>query len=720
MMPLLRACGAAAMLLLTATWPTSLAWASGDERDPYNNDAQPVTIDLHVPPVAPGTTTSVTVQVIGATKHGPPHVRMATNASPSAPTVVAARSGNESVAEVTVDVERPFAWNLVPPTRTPGCGPHPAPNTPGCSSTADAAAPPVGPEQSDEAVQAPRAALVNAGGPATSVLYAVQPGDTLERIARRFYGEPAAVARILAANAERAMPDGHVLRDPRLIRAGWVLALPAPARAVEDRHGTRWYTVQPGDSLASIAAELLGDERQWPAVYALNRDTLAQPGLIQPGTRLRLPTAGSAVAGGPRPTATSDIDSSELAEDAPVSPPSAAAPATAALGASAGDQRDGLVVASTAATRLPQVPTSAPASDRLESSSATPIPAAAAAITTPWVSPVDGQQAVRPAQGQPLILPSDAQPVVSPVDAQPSAAGGHERVSPAAEQVSASRADGQQWLSPADEQASVRPPDGKASVRPADRQLSVRSVEGQPLASPAFGRSPAQPCPQSGLALARSVLPIAPLAAAGAAVAVLVGLFRWAASNRRPRPSDGVRDAQPARPVAQPPARMATREQQREQVLDAVVEGKLTQAAAAAVLDLSVRQLRRLLAAYRSQGAAGLVHANRGRAPWQAISPSIKAQVVALARERYVGLSQQQLTDRLAHEHGIVLHRTTVRRILLEAADGGQAAAAAPMAGDKHANRAADRPALARMPGRHSCLGQGRVPGCRCLQPATG
>ncbi|HCG29123.1 MAG TPA: hypothetical protein DEU95_05130, partial [Chloroflexi bacterium] len=37
--------------------------------------------------------------------------------------------------------------------------------------------------------------------------------------------------------------------------------------------------------------------------------------------------------------------------------------------------------------------------------------------------------------------------------------------------------------------------------------------------------------------------------------------------------------------------------------------------AAAEVLDLSVRQVRRLLAAYREDGVAALVHGNRGRVP---------------------------------------------------------------------------------------------------------
>lgn len=73
------------------------------------------------------------------------------------------------------------------------------------------------------------------------------------------------------------------------------------------------------------------------------------------------------------------------------------------------------------------------------------------------------------------------------------------------------------------------------------------------------------------------------------------------------------------------------------------------------------------MARYRSTGPAGLVHGNQGRTPWQAVAPDVAARVVALAQDRYVGLNQQHLTDRLAADEGIVLGRTTVRRLLLGA-----------------------------------------------------
>lgn len=57
------------------------------------------------------------------------------------------------------------------------------------------------------------------------------------------------------------------------------------------------------------------------------------------------------------------------------------------------------------------------------------------------------------------------------------------------------------------------------------------------------------------------------------------------------------------------------RTQQRLYVLNHVLAGELTAEQAGRVLRVSVRTVRRLIAAYRVAGAAGLVHGNRGRSP---------------------------------------------------------------------------------------------------------
>lgn len=105
-------------------------------------------------------------------------------------------------------------------------------------------------------------------------------------------------------------------------------------------------------------------------------------------------------------------------------------------------------------------------------------------------------------------------------------------------------------------------------------------------------------------------------------------------------------------------------EQTRVLVLNRMLQRQLTAAEAAQLLSLSVRQVRRLLAAYREDGVAAMVHGNRGRVPAHTISPELRQQIILLARTRYAGCNDQHLTELLAEHDGIVLSRSSLRRIL--------------------------------------------------------
>ena len=110
-----------------------------------------------------------------------------------------------------------------------------------------------------------------------------------------------------------------------------------------------------------------------------------------------------------------------------------------------------------------------------------------------------------------------------------------------------------------------------------------------------------------------------------------------------------------------------TQEQKRVLVLNWILAGHLSTAEAAVLLKLSHRQVQRILAAYRKEGAAAVVHGNRGRKPKHRIRDEVRQQVIALAREPYEGCNQQHLRDLLAEREGIVLSRASVHRILQEA-----------------------------------------------------
>lgn len=109
------------------------------------------------------------------------------------------------------------------------------------------------------------------------------------------------------------------------------------------------------------------------------------------------------------------------------------------------------------------------------------------------------------------------------------------------------------------------------------------------------------------------------------------------------------------------------KEQARLQVLNGVLGGKVGMAEAARTMGVSERQAWRIVAAYRREGSAALVHGNRGRRPANAIPAATRDQLLGLVRTRYLGVNHTHLAELLAEREGLVLGRSTVRRILVGA-----------------------------------------------------
>src|SRR4030067_3418278 len=101
-------------------------------------------------------------------------------------------------------------------------------------------------------------------------------------------------------------------------------------------------------------------------------------------------------------------------------------------------------------------------------------------------------------------------------------------------------------------------------------------------------------------------------------------------------------------------------------VLGKVEKGKMSGSGAAEVLGVSVRHLKRILAAFRKEGAEALAHGNRGKTPSNALDSGTKERVVELAKSTYYGCNHQYFTELLAEREGIILSRSTVRRFLME------------------------------------------------------
>ena len=112
---------------------------------------------------------------------------------------------------------------------------------------------------------------------------------------------------------------------------------------------------------------------------------------------------------------------------------------------------------------------------------------------------------------------------------------------------------------------------------------------------------------------------------------------------------------------------MTQKEQTRLQVLNSALADQVPVCQAAEVLGVSERHMRRILAAYRKEGAAALAHGNRGRRPANTTTETKMTYVVQLARTRYAGTNHTDLTELLMERERIDLSRSTVRRILVSA-----------------------------------------------------
>lgn len=132
--------------------------------------------------------------------------------------------------------------------------------------------------------EAPARTLVRESRALSGKTYEVRPGDTLWAIAERHLGDPTRWPELFEANRSR-------LSNPNLIRPNQRLQLGSvqqASRSTRSASGNGTYTVRSGDTLGKIAQRQLGKASDWPVLYALNRNTLANPHQIYPGQVLRV------------------------------------------------------------------------------------------------------------------------------------------------------------------------------------------------------------------------------------------------------------------------------------------------------------------------------------------------------------------------------------------------------------------------------------------------
>ena len=112
---------------------------------------------------------------------------------------------------------------------------------------------------------------------------------------------------------------------------------------------------------------------------------------------------------------------------------------------------------------------------------------------------------------------------------------------------------------------------------------------------------------------------------------------------------------------------MSLREADRFKVIQATAEGLLPQWRAAERLNLTTRQVRRLVQRWRMDGPTGLLSRQRGQLGHRQLPRMLEAQARALIQAHYADFGPTLACEKLRERHGIDLAKETIRRIMIDA-----------------------------------------------------
>jgi len=104
----------------------------------------------------------------------------------------------------------------------------------------------------------------------------------------------------------------------------------------------------------------------------------------------------------------------------------------------------------------------------------------------------------------------------------------------------------------------------------------------------------------------------------------------------------------------------------RLKVVEAVCEKRLKQGDAARQLGVTGRQVKRLAAVYRREGAAGLVSRRRGKPSNRRLKDPLRDSIRALLVERYPDFGPTLAREKLVEVHALDVSVETVRQLLME------------------------------------------------------
>lgn len=109
------------------------------------------------------------------------------------------------------------------------------------------------------------------------------------------------------------------------------------------------------------------------------------------------------------------------------------------------------------------------------------------------------------------------------------------------------------------------------------------------------------------------------------------------------------------------------KEQEKLNTLNLCIQKKMTNAQAATMLRLSVRQVKRLKKRVREQGASAVIHQLKGRIGNHHHDLSTKQKALEKVKEKYLDFKPTLAAEKLAEYEGLVINCQTLRKWMVEA-----------------------------------------------------
>jgi len=107
--------------------------------------------------------------------------------------------------------------------------------------------------------------------------------------------------------------------------------------------------------------------------------------------------------------------------------------------------------------------------------------------------------------------------------------------------------------------------------------------------------------------------------------------------------------------------KMSQRELKRAHIIHNVLNKKLKQVDASGILDLSDREIRRIVKRVRREGGRGIIHKGRGKESNRMIPKKIKKRIIDLYKQKYNDFGPTLASEKLSEIDKITISDETLR-----------------------------------------------------------